>query len=120
MTIDQLMVGAIDLQVHGAPEPIEGPRRVNLFELAQQAKAGGMKGVIIKSLQFGTITVTALVNEMINSPVLIGSLVRCNSANKFFSYSTIQEMLALDKQRAICPSVSIFIWTKHYLPILEL
>ena len=75
MTIDQLMVGAIDLHVHGAPEPIEGPRRINLFELAQQAKASGMKGIVIKSLRFGTVTVTALVNEMINSPVLIGSLV---------------------------------------------
>jgi hypothetical protein len=75
MTIDQLMVGAIDLHVHGAPEPIEGPRRINLVELAQQAKASGMKGIVIKSLRFGTVTVTALVNEMINSPVLIGSLV---------------------------------------------
>ena len=75
MTIDQLMVGAIDLHVHGAPEPIEGPRRINLFELARQAKDAGMKGIVIKSLRFGTITVTALVNEMINSPVLIGSLV---------------------------------------------
>ena len=75
MTIDQLMVGAIDLHVHGAPEPIEGPRRINLFELARQAKDAGMKGIVIKSLRFGTITVTALVNEIINSPVLIGSLV---------------------------------------------
>jgi hypothetical protein len=75
MNIEQLMVGAVDLHVHGAPEPIEGPRRVNLFELAQQAMAAGMKGVAIKSLRFGTGTVTALVNQMVNRPVLIGSLV---------------------------------------------
>jgi len=78
MSVEQLMVAAIDLHVHGAPEPIEGPRRVNLFELAQQAKAAGMRGVVIKSLRFGTITATALVNEMINSPLLIGSLVLNN------------------------------------------
>jgi hypothetical protein len=74
-TLDNLMVDAIDLHVHGAPEPIEGPRRVNLFELAQQAKAAGMKGVVIKSLRFGTVPVTALVNEIIDSHILIGSLV---------------------------------------------
>ena len=78
MTVDQLMVDAIDLHVHGAPEPIEGPRRVNLFELAQQAKAAGMKGVVIKSLRFGTGTVTALVNQMVDNPILIGSLVLNN------------------------------------------
>ena len=75
MTIAQLMVDAIDLHVHGAPEPFEGERRVNLLELAQQAKAAGMKGVVIKSLRFGTGTVTMLVNELVNNPILIGSLV---------------------------------------------
>jgi hypothetical protein len=34
-----------------------------------------MRGVIIKSLLLATITATALVNEMNNSPLLIGSLV---------------------------------------------
>jgi hypothetical protein len=75
MTVAQLMVDAIDLHVHGAPEPFEGERRVNLLELAQQTKAAGMKGVVIKSLRFGTGTVTMLVNELVNSSVLIGSLV---------------------------------------------
>ena len=75
MTIAQLMIDAIDLHVHGSPEPFEGERRVNLFELAQQAKAAGMKGVVIKSLRFGTGTITMLVNQLVNSPILIGSLV---------------------------------------------
>jgi hypothetical protein len=78
MTIAQLMVDAIDLHVHGAPEPFEGERRVNLLELAQQAKAAGMKGVVIKSLRFGTGTITSLVNQLVNSPILIGSLVLNN------------------------------------------
>jgi hypothetical protein len=34
-----------------------------------------MRGVIIKSLLLATITATALVNEVNNSPLLIGSLV---------------------------------------------
>ena len=78
MTIEQLIVDAIDLHVHGAPEPFEGERRVNIFELAQQAKAAGMKGVVIKSLRYGTGTITMLVNQLVNSPILIGSLVLNN------------------------------------------
>jgi hypothetical protein len=75
MTIDQLMIDAIDLHVHGAPEPIEGERRINIFELAQQAKDAGMKGVVIKSLRYGTGTITMEVNQFVKSPILIGGLV---------------------------------------------
>jgi hypothetical protein len=75
MTIAQLMVDAIDLHVHGAPEPIEGERRINIFELAQQARDAGMKGVVIKSLRYGTGIITMEVNRFVKSPVLIGGLV---------------------------------------------
>ena len=75
MTIDQLMIDAIDLHVHGAPEPIEGERRINIFELAQQAKDAGMKGVVIKSLRFGNGTITMEVNQFVKCPILIGGLV---------------------------------------------
>jgi len=74
MTIDQLMIDAIDLHVHGAPEPIEGERRVDTFKLAQQAKEAGMKAVVIKSQRFGTGTLVWLVNRLVNSPILVGSL----------------------------------------------
>ena len=74
MTIEQLMVDAIDVHVHGAPEPIEGERRINTLQLAQQAKEAGMKAVVIKSNRFGTGTLTMLVNRLVNSPILVGSL----------------------------------------------
>ncbi len=78
MTIDQLMVDAIDLHVHGAPKPSDGERRVDLITLAKQAKEFGMKGVVIKSNRFGTGPLTLEVNQLLNSPILIGSLVLNN------------------------------------------
>jgi hypothetical protein len=74
------MVGAIDLHLHGAPEPTEGERRVNTLELAQQAKEAGMRGVVVKSTRYGTGTLAMLVNRLVNCPILIGSLVLNNDA----------------------------------------
>jgi Family of unknown function (DUF6282) len=78
MTIDELMLDAVDLHVHGAPEPIEGERRINILELAQQAKEAGMKGVVIKSTRFGTGSLATVINQLVKSPILIGSLVLNN------------------------------------------
>ena len=78
MTIEQLMIDAIDLHVHGAPEPPESERRIDLLTLAQQAKEAGMKAVVIKSNQFGTGPLTLEINQLVKSPVLVGSLVLNN------------------------------------------
>ena len=78
MTIEQLMIDAIDLHVHGAPEPPESERRIDLLTLAQQAKEAGMKAVVIKSNQFGTGPLTLEINQLVKSPILVGSLVLNN------------------------------------------
>ena len=74
MSISELMVDAIDMHVHGAIEPIEGERRIDLITLARQAKDAGMKAVVIKSQRFGTGTLTLEVNQFVKSPILLGSL----------------------------------------------
>ena len=75
MTIDQLMVDGIDLHVHGALEPLDDARRIDLLTLAKQAKAAGMKAVVIKSNRFGTGPLTLEINQQVNSPILVGGLV---------------------------------------------
>jgi hypothetical protein len=75
MSLDQLMVDAIDLHVHGAPEPFEVGRRVDLLTLGKIAKDFGMKALVIKSIRFGTGTLTIEVNGLLNSSILVGSLV---------------------------------------------
>ena len=84
MTIDQLMVDAIDLHVHGAPEPILGQRRINAFQLAQLAKDAGMKAIVVKSHEFGTATMAWIVNRLVNSPILVGSI--CTSPGRSQSH----------------------------------
>ena len=78
MTVAQLMVDAIDLHVHGAPKTSDGERRVDLITLAKQAQEFGMKAVVIKSNRFGTGPLTLEVNQLVNSQILIGSLVLNN------------------------------------------
>ena len=75
MSIDQLMVDAIDMHVHGAPEPFEGDRRVDLLTLGKIAKEFGMKALVIKSIRFGTGTLTLEINGLLNSAILVGSIV---------------------------------------------
>ena len=75
MTIDQLMIDAVDLHVHGALEPFDDARRIDLLALAKQAIAAGMKGIVIKSNRYGTGPLTLEINQQVNSPILIGGLV---------------------------------------------
>ena len=73
MTIEQLMVDAIDMHVHCAPDP-SGEWRIDALQLAQQAREAGMKAVVIKTHHFGTATLAWMVNRVVNSPILVGSL----------------------------------------------
>ena len=75
MSIEQLMIDAIDLHVHGAPKIVDGERRIDLLTLAHQAKEAGMKAVVIKSNRFGTGPLTLEVNQLMNGQILLGSLV---------------------------------------------
>ena len=73
MTTEQLMIDAIDLHVHCGPDPF-GEWRVDALQVAQQAKEAGMKAIVIKSHNFGTATLACMVNQVVNSPILVGSL----------------------------------------------
>jgi len=72
-TIDQLMNGAIDFHVHAAPDPFH-KRRLNVLDLALQAKALGMRAVVAKNHQFGTAGLAALVNQIVPDFLVVGSL----------------------------------------------
>ena len=74
MSVEQLMVGAIDLHSHCSPNDIVGSR-VDAVECAQQAKAAGMKGVVIKNQLFSSAPIAWLANKIVDCPILIGGLV---------------------------------------------
>ena len=72
-SIEQLMKGAIDFHVHADPDPYH-PRRVDVLDLALQAKESGMKAIVAKCHHFGTAPLAYLVNKIVPGFTLIGSL----------------------------------------------
>ena len=71
--IERLMQGAIDFHVHADPDPFH-KRRLNVLDLALQAKALGMRAVVAKNHQFGTTGLAALVNQIVPDFLVVGSL----------------------------------------------
>jgi len=71
--IEGIMQGAIDFHVHAGPDAFH-KRRLNVLDLALQAKAMGMKAVVAKNHQFITASLAALVNEMVPDFFLAGSI----------------------------------------------
>jgi hypothetical protein len=67
------MQGAIDFHVHADPDPFH-KRRLNVLDLALQAKALGMRAVVAKNHQFGTTGLAALVNQIVPDFLVVGSL----------------------------------------------
>jgi hypothetical protein len=74
MTVQHLMIDAIDLHAHCAPNDI-AESRVDALQLAQQAKEAGMKGVVLKNQLYGSAPLAWMANRLVNAPVLIGGLV---------------------------------------------
>lgn len=72
-TIERLMTGAVDFHVHADPDPYH-ERRLDVLDLALQAKEFGMKAVVAKCHHFGTAPLVHIVNKMVSGFMLIGSL----------------------------------------------
>lgn len=72
-SIGRLMEGAIDFHVHADPDPYH-PRRLDVLDLALQAKELGMKAIVAKCHHFGTAPLAYLVNKIVSGFTLIGSL----------------------------------------------
>ncbi len=68
-----LLKGAIDIHVHSSPSIY--PRCVDDFELAEQAKASGMKAIVLKAHEESTVSRAKLVSKIISGIGVYGSLV---------------------------------------------
>ena len=71
--IDRLMEDAVDIHVHFAPDP-RVERRTDALEVAQQARAAGMRGLVLKSHEFPTQPVAYTVGRMVQGISLIGGV----------------------------------------------
>ena len=71
--IDRLMEDAVDIHVHFAPDP-RVERRCDALELAQCAKAMGMRGVVLKSHEYPTHPVAYTVSKVVSGISVIGGI----------------------------------------------
>ncbi|MCS7206812.1 MAG: amidohydrolase [Dehalococcoidia bacterium] len=72
-TIRRLLQGAIDIHVHFAPDP-RVERRSDALEVAQYAKAQGMRGLVLKSHEYPTAPVAYTVAQVVQGIELYGGL----------------------------------------------
>ena len=71
--IDRLMEDSVDIHVHFAPDP-RVERRADALEVARQAQAAGMRGLVLKSHEFPTPPVAYTVGRMVQGISLVGGV----------------------------------------------
>ena len=71
--IDDLYQGSIDMHIHCAPDPAWN-RRVNTYEIAKAAQAGGMRGVVVKSFHYPTTTEALIAESLVENVRVFGSI----------------------------------------------
>jgi Family of unknown function (DUF6282) len=65
--------GAIDMHCHFGPDP-RRPRSVDALQVAREAQAAGLRGVVLKSHDYPTPAIAALAQEAVGGPTLFGSI----------------------------------------------
>ena len=70
---DRLLEGALDIHVHSAPDP-KVERRGSAIEIAEQAKAMGMQGMVLKSHEYPTHPVAYTASQAVPDITLIGGI----------------------------------------------
>jgi hypothetical protein len=72
-TINQVWHGSIDIHVHAGPDPVAS-RRFDAVELAEAARAAGMRGFIFKSHEYPTAPVAYVLNKMVPGIDVFGAI----------------------------------------------
>ncbi len=71
--IERLQKGSVDVHIHIAPDP-ERERIADAYEIASQARAVGMKGVVLKSHHYPTAPIAQLTERAVEGIKVIGGL----------------------------------------------
>jgi hypothetical protein len=71
--IDRLMYGSTDMHVHAAPDPLI-ERSVDVLQAAAQAEAAGMRAIVLKSHDYPTAPLAAVIGQQFHKIAVIGSL----------------------------------------------
>lgn len=76
---DRLIAGSIDMHIHIAPES-RLKRRQNALQLAYTAREVGLKSIVLKNREYGTVALAQLVQELVPEVLTYGSITLDNEA----------------------------------------
>jgi hypothetical protein len=79
LAVEKLISGAIDMHIHIGPES-RLKRKQDSLELAKTARETGMRGIILKNREYGTVALAQLVQKMVPELLTFGSITLDNEA----------------------------------------
>jgi hypothetical protein len=77
--VDRLIAGAIDMHIHIGPES-RLKRRQDSLQLAQTARDTGMRAIVLKNREYGTVALARLVQDLVPEVLTFGSLTLDNES----------------------------------------
>ena len=77
--VDRLIAGAIDMHVHIGPES-RLKRRQDSWQLARTARDIGLRAIVLKNREYGTVALAQLVQELVPEVLTFGSITLDNEA----------------------------------------
>ncbi|MHB8104476.1 MAG: DUF6282 family protein [Dehalococcoidales bacterium] len=77
--VERLIAGAIDMHIHIDPES-RLKRRQDSLQLAQTAKGVGLRAIVLKNREYGTVALARLVQGLVPEVKIFGSFTTDNEA----------------------------------------
>jgi|Deesub1362A_J573_1020465.scaffolds.fasta_scaffold00036_98 predicted TIM-barrel fold metal-dependent hydrolase len=101
--VDEIIKGAYDCHIHGGPDVI--PRKLDVVEVAREAKEAGMAGVLLVSHVTNTADEAAIVSKVVPGIEVLGIQV-LNYYTGGLNPEAVTTALKLGARRIAMPSIS--------------
>jgi hypothetical protein len=98
----ELLQGAVDIHIHHGPDLY--PRIQDAFELAQDAKAAGMRGVCLKTHNFPTAPMALLARKHVSGIDIFGSIT-CNLEVGGVNPSAVEAAIKYEARQIWLPTI---------------
>ena len=98
----ELLQGAVDIHIHHGPDLY--PRIQDAFELAQDAKAAGMRGVCLKAHNFPTAPMALLARKHVPGIDIFGSIT-CNLEVGGVNPSAVEAAIKYEARQIWLPTI---------------
>ncbi len=99
----ELLQGAVDIHIHHGPDLY--PRIQDAFELAQDAKAAGMRGICLKTHNFPTAPMALLARKHVPGIDIFGSIT-CNLEVGGINPSAVEAAIKYEARQIWLPTIN--------------